>query len=118
MSIKFEVIPDTARAGVNFVVSSNVINFGNGETTQPLPVSVVNTLMPQPELKFFIRLLNDSVTGEAVVGDGREMVVVIERSWDAAGVFGEHSQDWLIFLWFISFYFKALVIEILIEIKL
>ena len=53
---------------------------------------------------FFICLLNDSVTGGAVVGDVKKMLVVIERSWDVGGVFGEHPEDVL------CVYFKAWVV--------
>lgn len=87
VSVSFEAVSGSAVLGKDFSMSSDKVVLGDGVTMAPVPVAIVNNLVPQLEHSFTIRLLNQT-TGGARVGLVTQTLVTIEDFNYPHGVFG------------------------------
>lgn len=87
VSVRFETISGTAVIGKDFSISSDKVTLGDGETRVPVPVAIINNLVPQLEHFFTIQLLNET-TGGARLGLVTQTVVTIEDYDYPHGIFG------------------------------
>ncbi|XP_019908355.3 adhesion G-protein coupled receptor V1 isoform X2 [Esox lucius] len=86
VSVKFRAVPVTARAGDDYSVASSDVVLLEGETSKPVPIYVINDLVPELEETFRIELLNVT-TGGAKLGALTRTVVTILPSDDPFGAF-------------------------------
>ena len=91
MSIPVTAISGTAVLGTQVAISSDRVYFADGESIRPVPITIINNLIPQPELYFDIKILNQT-TGGAVVGGHTVTHVTIQASLDVHGIFGKSYQ--------------------------
>ena len=87
VTVKFQTIPGTAQAGVDYSVTSSDVILLEGETYKALPIEILNDRVPEPEETFRVRLL-DQITGSAVLGAPIEATITIAPSDDPNGNFG------------------------------
>ncbi|XP_015216090.2 adhesion G-protein coupled receptor V1 isoform X1 [Lepisosteus oculatus] len=86
VSVKFRAVPMTARVGEDYSVASSDVVLLEGETSKPVPIYVINDIIPELEEKFRIELLNQT-TGGALLGELTQSVITIEPSDDPFGSF-------------------------------
>ncbi|KAJ8006188.1 hypothetical protein DPEC_G00125640 [Dallia pectoralis] len=86
VSVKFRAVPVTARAGDDYSVASSDVVLLEGETSKPVPIYIINDLIPELEESFRIELLNIT-TGGAKLGALTRTTVTILPSDDPFGAF-------------------------------
>lgn len=69
------------------MASSDVVLL-EGESSKPVPILIINDLVPELEETFRIELLNQT-TGGAFLGELTQAVITILPSDDPYGLFGE-----------------------------
>ena len=88
VSVRFEVIPDTATPGQDYSISSSDVILGPGEDEKRVPIEIINDPLPEIAETFTVRLVPGSTTGGAVLGLVTETQVTILESDDPNGAFG------------------------------
>jgi Calx-beta domain len=93
VSVRFETTSGTAVSGVDYVVTSDRVTFGDGETLKPVPITLVNSAVPRLQRYFTVQLMNDT-TGGAVIGTPSTSSIIIDETLDAHGIFGRTLEFW------------------------
>ena len=88
MSVRFEVVSNSATYGLDYSMTSTDVVLAPGETSKRVPVEIIDDQMPELEESFTVSLLQQ-ITGGATLGAVRECTVVILPSDDPHGAFGE-----------------------------
>ncbi|XP_061116243.1 adhesion G-protein coupled receptor V1 [Conger conger] len=86
VSVKFRAVPMTARVGDDYSVASSDVVLLEGESSKPVPIYVINDIIPELEETFRIELLNQT-TGGAMLGTPSQAVITILPSDDPFGAF-------------------------------
>ncbi|XP_036383544.1 LOW QUALITY PROTEIN: adhesion G-protein coupled receptor V1 [Megalops cyprinoides] len=86
VSVKFRAVPMTARVGDDYSVASSDVVLLEGETSKPVPIYIINDIIPELEETFRIELLNQT-TGGAMLGTLTETIITILPSDDPWGSF-------------------------------
>ncbi|KAJ8380590.1 hypothetical protein SKAU_G00013680 [Synaphobranchus kaupii] len=86
VSVKFRAVPMTARVGDDYSVASSDVVLLEGESSKPVPIYVINDIIPELEETFRIELLNQT-TGGAMLGTPAQAVITILPSDDPFGAF-------------------------------
>ncbi|XP_030633613.1 adhesion G-protein coupled receptor V1 [Chanos chanos] len=86
VSVKFRAVPMTARVGEDYSVASSDVVLLEGETSKPVPILIINDVVPELEETFRIELLNQT-TGGALLGELTQAVITIQPSDDPYGSF-------------------------------
>ncbi|XP_062873808.1 adhesion G-protein coupled receptor V1 [Trichomycterus rosablanca] len=86
VSVKFRAVPMTARVGEDYSVASSDVVLLEGESSKPVPILIINDLVPELEETFRIELLNQT-TGGAFLGEPSQAVITILPSDDPYGLF-------------------------------
>ncbi|XP_077988560.1 adhesion G-protein coupled receptor V1-like [Glandiceps talaboti] len=86
IGVRFQVVPLTAQASIDYSVASSDVILLNGETFKAVPVEIINDGIPEVEETFEIRLL-DQITGGAVLGSPTVATITILPSDDPNGRF-------------------------------
>ncbi|PIK34170.1 putative G-protein coupled receptor [Apostichopus japonicus] len=87
VTVKFQTIPGSALANVDYSVTSTDVILYGGETSKQLPIEIINDRIPERNETFLVRLL-DQITGGAILGTPQEAEIMIESSDDPNGNFG------------------------------
>ena len=88
VSVQFEAVSATAEYGADFITTSDHVTLADGESVKLVPVTLINSETPRLQRYFTVRLLNQTATGGAVIGQPASCNVVITETADAHGVFG------------------------------
>nr|Q6JAN0.1 RecName: Full=Adhesion G-protein coupled receptor V1; AltName: Full=G-protein coupled receptor 98; AltName: Full=Monogenic audiogenic seizure susceptibility protein 1 homolog; AltName: Full=Very large G-protein coupled receptor 1; Flags: Precursor [Danio rerio]AAT07468.1 very large G-protein coupled receptor-1 [Danio rerio] len=86
VSVKFRAVPLTARVGEDYRVASSDVVLLEGESSKPVPILIINDVVPELEETFRIELLNQT-TGGALLGDLTQAIITILPSDDPFGLF-------------------------------
>ncbi|XP_053337317.1 adhesion G-protein coupled receptor V1 [Clarias gariepinus] len=86
VSVKFRAVPMTARVGEDYSVASSDVVLLEGESSKPVPILIINDLVPELEETFRIELLNQT-TGGAFLGELTQAIITILPSDDPYGSF-------------------------------
>ncbi|XP_070543508.1 adhesion G-protein coupled receptor V1-like isoform X2 [Ptychodera flava] len=86
ITVRFQVVPVTAQAGIDYSVSSSDVILLSGETYKGVPVDIIDDSIPEMDETFEIRLL-DQITGGAVLGSPTTATITILPSDDPNGRF-------------------------------
>ncbi|XP_059825311.1 adhesion G-protein coupled receptor V1 [Hypanus sabinus] len=86
VSVKFQALSMTARAGEDYSIASSDVILLEGETSKAVPIYLLNDMLPEPEESFHVKLINET-TGGAVLGAITLATVTIEASDDPYGSF-------------------------------
>ncbi|KAI5088303.1 G-protein coupled receptor 98 isoform X2, partial [Silurus meridionalis] len=86
VSVKFRAIPMTARVGEDYSVASSDVVLLEGESSKPVPILIINDMVPELEETFRIELLNQT-TGGAFLGELTQAIITILPSDDPYGSF-------------------------------
>lgn len=87
VTVDFEVISESGEQVSNDLIpSSGTVQLEDGETSAVISIFIVDDFLPEAAEAFVIRLINDSVTGGAVVSGSVEGQLTIRDSDDAYGV--------------------------------
>ncbi|XP_028834405.1 adhesion G-protein coupled receptor V1 isoform X2 [Denticeps clupeoides] len=86
VSVKFRAVPITARLSEDYSVASTDVVLLEGETSKPVPILIINDIVPELEETFRIELLNQT-TGGALLGDLTQAIITILPSDDPYGSF-------------------------------
>ncbi|XP_017551078.2 adhesion G-protein coupled receptor V1 isoform X2 [Pygocentrus nattereri] len=86
VSVKFRAVPLTARVGEDYSVASSDVVLLEGESSKPVPILIINDVVPELEETFRIELLNQT-TGGAFLGDLTQAIITILPSDDPYGSF-------------------------------
>uniref|UniRef100_A0A8C7IVD8 Adhesion G-protein coupled receptor V1 n=1 Tax=Oncorhynchus kisutch TaxID=8019 RepID=A0A8C7IVD8_ONCKI len=86
VSVKFRAVPMTARVGDDYSVASTDVVLLEGETSKPVPIYIINDVIPELEETFRIELLNVT-TGGARLGALTRTIITILPSDDPFGAF-------------------------------
>ncbi|RXN21226.1 G- coupled receptor 98-like protein [Labeo rohita] len=86
VSVKFRAVPLTARVGEDYSVASSDVVLLEGESSKPVPILIINDVVPELEETFRIELLNQT-TGGALLGDLTQAIITILPSDDPYGSF-------------------------------
>ncbi|KAK9974393.1 hypothetical protein ABG768_022494 [Culter alburnus] len=86
VSVKFRAVPMTARVGEDYSVASSDVVLLEGESSKPVPILIINDVLPELEETFRIELLNQT-TGGALLGDLTQAIITILPSDDPFGSF-------------------------------
>ncbi|XP_051546873.1 adhesion G-protein coupled receptor V1 isoform X1 [Myxocyprinus asiaticus] len=86
VSVKFRAVPMTARVGEDYSVASSDVVLLEGESSKPVPILIINDVVPELEETFRIELLNQT-TGGALLGTLTQAVITILPSDDPYGSF-------------------------------
>ncbi|XP_035235780.1 adhesion G-protein coupled receptor V1 isoform X2 [Anguilla anguilla] len=86
VSVKFRAVPMTARVGDDYSVASSDVVLLEGESSKPVPIYVINDIIPELEETFRIELLNQT-TGGAMLGTPTQTIITILPSDDPFGAF-------------------------------
>lgn len=96
VSVKFRVANNTALQGLDYEVLSDTVTLPEGVVSRPLPIRLIDDLIPEQEEVFYVELQNQ-ITGGAVLGTSSVAVVTILPSDDPNGLFGIHRFSLLPF---------------------
>ena len=88
MSVKFEVVAESATYGLDYSITSTDVVLASGEVEKRVPIEIINDRIPELDETFLIRLL-PQMTGGATLGSITEAQVTILKSDDPNGAFGE-----------------------------
>ncbi|GAA6109102.1 adhesion G-protein coupled receptor V1 isoform X1 [Tachysurus ichikawai] len=86
VSVKFRAVPMTARVGEDYSVASSDVVLLEGESSKPVPIIIINDVIPELEETFRIELLNQT-TGGAFLGELTQSIITILPSDDPYGSF-------------------------------
>ncbi|XP_026994314.2 adhesion G-protein coupled receptor V1 isoform X1 [Tachysurus fulvidraco] len=86
VSVKFRAVPMTARVGEDYSVASSDVVLLEGESSKPVPIIIINDVIPELEETFRIELLNQT-TGGAFLGELTQTIITILPSDDPYGSF-------------------------------
>ncbi|XP_035385851.1 adhesion G-protein coupled receptor V1 [Electrophorus electricus] len=86
VSVKFRAVPMTARVGEDYSVASSDVVLLEGESSKPVPILIINDMVPELEETFRIELLNQT-TGGAFLGELTRAIITILPSDDPYGSF-------------------------------
>ncbi|XP_049326601.1 adhesion G-protein coupled receptor V1 isoform X2 [Astyanax mexicanus] len=86
VSVKFRAVPMTARVGEDYSVASSDVVLLEGESSKPVPILIINDVVPELEETFRIELLNQT-TGGAFLGEPFQAIITILPSDDPYGSF-------------------------------
>lgn len=89
VSIDWEIVRDDGRfESVDLDISpvSGTVTFADGDRERPIILDILQDEIPEPSERFKLRLLQDSVTGEARVEGIIEGIIIIEDSDNEYGV--------------------------------
>ncbi|XP_058231364.1 adhesion G-protein coupled receptor V1 isoform X3 [Hemibagrus wyckioides] len=86
VSVKFRAVPMTARVGEDYSVASSDVVLLEGESSKPVPILIINDVIPELEETFRIELLNQT-TGGAFLGVLTQSIITILPSDDPYGSF-------------------------------
>ncbi|XP_071260291.1 adhesion G-protein coupled receptor V1-like isoform X2 [Salvelinus alpinus] len=86
VSVKFRAVPMTARVGDDYSVASSDVVLLEGETSKPVPIYIIDDVIPELEETFRIELLNVT-TGGAKLGVLTRTIITILPSDDPFGAF-------------------------------
>ncbi|MCI4392676.1 hypothetical protein PGIGA_G00148550 [Pangasianodon gigas] len=86
VSVKFRAVPMTARVGEDYSVASSDVVLLEGESSKPVPILIINDMIPELEETFRIELLNQT-TGGAFLGELTQAIITILPSDDPYGSF-------------------------------
>ncbi|XP_032873159.1 adhesion G-protein coupled receptor V1 [Amblyraja radiata] len=86
VSVKFQALSMTARAGEDYSISSSDVILLEGETSKAVPIYLLNDVVPELEESFYVKLINET-TGGAVLGGITLATITIEASDDPYGSF-------------------------------
>ncbi|KAI1900416.1 hypothetical protein AGOR_G00049720 [Albula goreensis] len=86
VSVKFRAVPMTARVGDDYSVASSDVVLLEGESSKPVPIYIINDIIPELDETFRIELLNQT-TGGASLGSPTQAVITILPSDDPFGAF-------------------------------
>ncbi|KAI4876542.1 hypothetical protein NFI96_002228 [Prochilodus magdalenae] len=86
VSVKFRAVPLTARVGEDYSVASSDVVLLEGESSKPVPILIINDVVPELEETFRIELLNQT-TGGAFLGELTQAIITILPSDDPYGSF-------------------------------
>ncbi|XP_072520807.1 adhesion G-protein coupled receptor V1 isoform X2 [Salminus brasiliensis] len=86
VSVKFRAVPMTARVGEDYSVASSDVVLLEGESSKPVPILIINDVVPELEETFRIELLNQT-TGGAFLGELTQAIITILPSDDPYGSF-------------------------------
>ncbi|XP_062371958.1 adhesion G-protein coupled receptor V1 [Sardina pilchardus] len=92
VSVKFIAVPITATFGEDFSIASSDVVLLEGETSKPVPILIINDVVPELEETFRIQLLNQT-TGGAQLGDLTQAIITILPSDDPFGSFVFQADD-------------------------
>ena len=87
VSVKFRVANNTALQGLDYEVLMDTVTLPEGVVSRPLPIRLIDDLIPEQEEVFYVELQNQ-ITGGAVLGTASYAVVTILPSDDPNGLFG------------------------------
>ncbi len=73
--------------GQDYSVASSDVVLLEGESSKPIPILIINDVVPELEETFRIELLNQT-TGGALLGDLTQAIITILPSDDPYGSFG------------------------------
>ncbi len=74
--------------GEDYSVASSDVVLLEGESSKPIPIIIINDVLPELEETFRIELLNQT-TGGALLGDLTQAIITILPSDDPFGSFGK-----------------------------
>ncbi|XP_053084899.1 adhesion G-protein coupled receptor V1 isoform X1 [Pangasianodon hypophthalmus] len=86
VSVKFRAVPMTARVGEDYSVASSDVVLLEGESSKPVPILIINDMIPELDETFRIELLNQT-TGGAFLGELTQAIITILPSDDPYGSF-------------------------------
>ncbi|KAL0979759.1 hypothetical protein UPYG_G00189270 [Umbra pygmaea] len=86
VSVKFRAVAMTARSGDDYSIASSDVVLLEGETSKPVPIYIINDVIPELEETFRIELINIT-TGGAKLGELTRTVITILPSDDPFGSF-------------------------------
>uniref|UniRef100_A0A8K9V586 Adhesion G-protein coupled receptor V1 n=1 Tax=Oncorhynchus mykiss TaxID=8022 RepID=A0A8K9V586_ONCMY len=86
VSVKFRAVPMTARVGDDYSIASSDVVLLEGETSKPVPIYIIDDVIPELEETFRIELLNVT-TGGAKLGVLTRTIITILPSDDPFGAF-------------------------------
>ncbi|XP_061172919.1 adhesion G-protein coupled receptor V1-like [Saccostrea echinata] len=86
VSVKFRVANNTALQGLDFEVLTDTVLLPEGVVSRPLPIRLIDDLIPEQQEVFYVELENQ-ITGGAVLGSASYAVVTILPSDDPNGLF-------------------------------
>lgn len=96
VSVKFRVANNTALQGLDYEVLTDTVTLPEGVVSRPLPIRLIDDLIPEQEEVFYVELQNQ-ITGGAVLGTSSVAVVTILPSDDPNGLFGIQRYSLLLF---------------------
>ena len=86
VTVTFEVTEGTALSGLDYRVTSNQVTMRRGESSAPLPVTIIDDNIPEFSETFTVTL--NQVSGGGVLGTITQTNVIIDVSDDPNGAFG------------------------------
>ena len=90
MTVTFQVTGGTAIFGQDFLVTANQVTLKRGESSAPLPITIIDDNLPEPSETFTVSL--GQVSGGGVLGTITQTNVVIYVSDDPNGAFGTKNN--------------------------
>ena len=88
VSVRYRVINGTAIENLDFLMLSDTVVMLEGEAAKPLPLRLIDDLIPELIETFYVQLENP-VTGGAVLGSPSYGTISILASDDPVGAFGK-----------------------------
>ncbi|XP_043565048.1 adhesion G-protein coupled receptor V1 isoform X2 [Chiloscyllium plagiosum] len=95
VSVKFQALSMTARAGEDYSIASSDVLLLEGETSKAVPIYLLNDRIPELEESFRIELINET-TGGAVLGAVTQATITIEASDDPYGTFAFERTEFIV----------------------
>ena len=90
VTVTFQVTGGTAIFGQDFLVTANQVTLKRGESSAPLPITIIDDNLPEPSETFTVSL--GQVSGGGVLGTITQTNVVIYVSDDPNGAFGTKNN--------------------------
>ena len=98
--MRFRVINQNTDLGIDYQISTYLVQLMNGQTSAFVPVQIVNDNQPEFNESFVIQLEESSLTGGAKLGTPKECVVTIlenDYPYGLIGIFSMHCYFYLSF---------------------
>ncbi|XP_051876623.1 adhesion G-protein coupled receptor V1 [Pristis pectinata] len=95
VSVKFQALSMTARAGEDYSIASSDVILLEGETSKAVPIYLLNDIIPELEESFHVKLINET-TGGAVLGAITQATITIEASDDPYGSFVFEGTEFIV----------------------
>ena len=86
--MRFSITDQNTVLGVDYQISTYLVQFMNGQTSAFVPVQIIDDSRPEFNESFVIRLEENSLTGGAKLGSPKECVVTIPENDYPYGLIG------------------------------